>query len=797
MESNPFVNTGITIEDKELYSKFSRILFICLKNNAEHNDEIFNKQVHNITDIMKKYTILETNNLRLFKDINQKLMIISQEILKQFFEYDFHNKELVIITYLVNENSLRSYLKQHNGISNLEDYINIIYINKYLERKTYNKLEHINRINLLKMMNESHYWSMNICKINNTQTFIERKFNLNNSNSNSNSEIQKILININNKDFKTDNYLAQIAMSIENDLNETNKMKNNSYYITEHKLSKSMTIDNFNMIIDYLVNKKSKEEFYYLIMNLLASKELCHYIINNKYLLKIINKPNVFFEQSFLDKYAPIIKYILGYTWITLYSEEYIKRNKISVNDRFIFDIETASLLPFYHFDVLKPKSSPYLPILVADNVLDINSNCHSILPIYNNDINYGVTTIEIFSERLCYFFSNTKNNLLENLDFTGIGITGSCIACCLPHFNPLHLIFSDFNNFAQEYYKNSDLDIISNLSDFEFIDKAEHINNILKQNIINKLKIEDPDIKSVFSKTVFISVNEDYIKNILNSTLETINFNNPEIKQHFYEKYLKEKKELFEENKDKYSQHKYKNIYDNIDIENITISYRPNIYYQCYENIKYKIFTPYTKTIEFFQVKTNDFFTILSTFHLPIVRAFYNGKTVYMTPSCVSACMTLYNLDVKYFTSTNDPIEIINKYRLRGFGIFLNKNEKLRFLNYSFDVLYWKNKYNIQYKLDLINILKPYDIKNNFYQNNDDKKLYNFDIYNKIYESNPYCNHKYTLMFSECWRKYLYNKYKCKILNDISFIDINAINNKGYIELFNPNFLIIAYALL
>ena len=65
MEVNPFFKQSINITDKELYSKFSRILLICLKNNVKHNDEILNPTINDINEIMKNYTILETKNLRL------------------------------------------------------------------------------------------------------------------------------------------------------------------------------------------------------------------------------------------------------------------------------------------------------------------------------------------------------------------------------------------------------------------------------------------------------------------------------------------------------------------------------------------------------------------------------------------------------------------------------------------------------------------------------------------------------------------------------------------------------------
>ena len=805
MDANPFINVSIKITDKELYTRFSRVLLICLKNNVKHDDEILNPTISDISKLMTNYTILETKNLRLVKNISDKLIIINSNILKQFFDYDFKDEELVIMMYLVNENSLKSYLKQHNGLSNLEEYITCIYIDKYLKREISSELERINRLNLIKVIDENNFWSLNICKLNITQKFITRNFNYNVQHSN--KDMQKIIEDINSKDFKDDHYLNEIEKSNLFDIKESSTIKYTLYYITDHPITNKMSVENFNIIIDCLVDNKYKEEFYYLVMNLLSSKDLCHYIINNQHVLEIINKPNVFFKASFLEKYMPIIKYILGYTWITLYTEESIKKINVSISDRFIFNIETASLLPSFPYQIDKPKTSPYLPILVSDSALDFK-NCFPVLPVYSNEYDYGVCSGDTFKTRVSIFFSNTKHDLLEGLDFNGIGITGSCIACCLPNFNPLQLIFHDFNEFVNEYYRNADLDIISNLSDFEFVDKANHIVDVLKTNISNKLgySTTDIEINSNFIKTVFICFNDDYIKDNFNCSKDKIDFNDIEIKTYFYNIYVENKKKMYNDNIVNYPRDKYKDIYDNVSIDKITITYKPNIYFQCNENIKYKISTPYTKVIEYFQVKANDFFKVLSTFHLPIVRAYYNGSTVYMTPSCISACMTLYNLDIKYFTSTNYPAEIINKYRQRGFGVFLNKNEKLRLMEYSFQIPFWKNQFNIINKPNIKNILSAYDVKNDFYKNPVlDKAIlnyYNYNIYDDIFKASVksafssiiFVNPEF---FNIEWKTYLYKKYNSIKLKDLDLADINVIDFKGTVVPLNKNYVTIAYTLL
>jgi hypothetical protein len=113
--------------------------------------------------------------------------------------------------------------------------------------------------------------------------------------------------------------------------------------------------------------------------------------------------------------------------------------------------------------------------------------------------------------------------------------------------------------------------------------------------------------------------------------------------------------------------------------------------------NYKYSITSPhFNHALEMFMNKTDDHMSLVSQFHLPCVRAFYNGENVYMTPSCIFAHMTLMNIDYKYFAGSKDPIEIINKNRMRGFGTWLNENEIKNLIRYSADVDWWNNLYGV-----------------------------------------------------------------------------------------------------
>ena len=58
-------------------------------------------------------------------------------------------------------------------------------------------------------------------------------------------------------------------------------------------------------------------------------------------------------------------------------------------------------------------------------------------------------------------------------------------------------------------------------------------------------------------------------------------------------------------------------------------------------------------------------------------VRGLWDGKKAKCLPSYISSMMLQLSTDYKYFASIRDPIDIINKYRSRGFGIILNDFEK------------------------------------------------------------------------------------------------------------------------
>jgi hypothetical protein len=76
-------------------------------------------------------------------------------------------------------------------------------------------------------------------------------------------------------------------------------------------------------------------------------------------------------------------------------------------------------------------------------------------------------------------------------------------------------------------------------------------------------------------------------------------------------------------------------------------------------------------------------------------------------------------NIDYKYFAGSRDPIEIINKYRMRGFGTWLSPHEIKQYYAYTYAMPFWNVLLDTDDKAGLI-------VSNRFFR----PRLYNEDSY-------------------------------------------------------------------
>ena len=868
---NGEINTNI------LYKTFGNPFIVCIKDTSNFESYFYNKIIseHQMNELINSIVIIPIT----YKIINcstlKYLSCVSSHIFNSLDVFDKYGIKItsssdVLLCSLLRfkHTNVIKYLKQFEGVSNFIDLYNALLMNEYLGQPNKTSTIRQNRIQMICNMSESNYYTIyNNCQLNITQKFKARRFNLALSQRLADQTVQTVLKHLSESKEDENNYLAFLFKK-SNYLDASSAIINNGYKlyrITNNPLMEMLSNEHFNSLYD----KLTYQEKYYLIMNGMISKDLCHLIINNKYILNEILNVKDPKGYTLMNKYGQLIRYLFGYAWLTMYMEESIKRGYVTNKDRFIFDIETASMLPYFPYSPKNLHICPYIPILVENNTICAEKNIlgveqyifNSKDPEYIKNTRYGVCDKETFIKRFNMFVSgDDNNNIMKDINWNNLAVSGSIMACCLPNLNSLMCNFIkskqnftvDFVSYVKQYYKESDIDVMCNLQNiYEFIDKIYEFSNKITQNIKDIKNIKsDVDICNIISnKTVAIMINKSFINNYIckETGLDFIkilsDINAPVIKSVVYNYYIKWHKEYLiksaKENINNFINPKYHDIFIPVTMENINIVFVKsqkdineeknenkidenkidenkveqignikleeedkefeqerkisseneqedntkeydvpnNIIFIPKINFKFRLSSPYlSHCFEFFQTKFPEFFSTVSRFHLPIVRSYYDGNNIYITPSCISACMTLLNFDYKYFAGSRDPIEIINKYRMRGFGTILNDHEIIRLIEYSDLIPKWKQAYdlNIKSNTSIVKILGHLNINDHLFntpQITEFEHLYHHDHVKLPDDLNS---------LIDVIRK-LYNTTDINGLFNMS--KIMTINNFGYVE--------------
>jgi hypothetical protein len=754
---NPLVaSQQINTNDIDIISKeYYNIYILTLKENISEIDEsiyyyYIDKHLYN--KISENFLLLKAPN-SLLKNYNHysKILILSKQVIESFNSnnYQLQDKNLVLLMLNINCQNIKLYLSQYEKVNTLIDIYKILTINKYfnIDTKNYSSLEILKK-NILNV-NESNYWTHYYnCSPNLSLCFEKRKLNY------------QYLKNI-NKEFE--NYLKD-ALKKSNYIDPSRILLTSEY---KYKISNNNVFSREE--INDLLNGLPAREKFLLFCNLIISKSYSHLALNNKELL-IIMKP-------IIKKYIQLFRYLIGYAWIRFYFEESIKKSYTTKDDQFIFNIDTAAELPLFPFAMNNPKMNPYCPILVNDNILNSEYNIGGIFDYKDSSIqkyrnskhktfgNNGITNLNEFKNNFNIFLTGNKNkNILENIDWTklNIAIGGSIMCACIQKHNPLIDLFSylpeeeRLKRYFNEYYANADVDVMFLGEDvLDFMDRVKEFYNQIVINICNSNSYAEPShIKLVCNKFVYLFVSENDIKNVIEKhthlTYDKVihNFEDSEIKNLFLdllnEQLEKYKKDFFSKLSEEQVE-KYKIQYsDYINFDNLEFKIRPSKKKNTNEDneddddekfetgigitYKYKLHSPHLDVpFELFMIKYS-FMSIVQNFHLPCVRSYYDGLNVYLTPSCISAHLTYMNLDYKYFAGTNNPIEIINKYRMRGFGTWLNEEEKIILLKYSSESSNWNCMYNINItdQKTLVSNLGPLKLDHKIYR----PRLHNPDAF-------------------------------------------------------------------
>jgi len=712
----PTESESLEININNVFNHFKTLFVLVKKNDIPLIRSCFHKYINEETlTYLSENLLVWKTSLHLLKNKYNfdKTVIIEKSKLEKFnhLGLELTNYNLVLPIFTVAFKNIISYLENKNGDSNLDKIYNNILLSNYFKDDLDNIKNKFQLEQMIKSLDESNYWSMPYnCLSNLNQVFKSRKFNVSylkkSEDSNDSADYLEMI-------FKNKRYVD--AASI------LKKQGRKKLYIINN--SCNYTKEDINKLF-LLLDEKQR---YFLFCNLLISKKYCHLVVNNEFILEMM--------KNKIEKFAPLFRYLFGYSWLRLYTEESIKKSNLKSTDDIIFDINTASKLPIFPFCSAHPKYNPYMPIMVADSQLKPEINMVSLreVKLNNNKTNIhnnGICNIDEFRKNMNIFTTrHSDNDLFAGLDWSKlkIAIGGSIMSACIQKKHPLVNIFNEemqeekMIRYFNEYYPKSDIDVMFlKQKPFEYMKNViEFFNQICVNTcIINPTYAEPEHVNLNPLFQAHLIVQKDWIiKNLVNEniTIDFIykNLTDPNLIELFkpyfkielenkIKKDIEEQQLSEDELKKNYPDYflpidKYDikiHIYNNKDksnTEQTTISSQLVLKI----NYKYRITSRhFDHPIELFMTKSDDFISLVSQFHLPCVRAYYDGTNVLMTPTCVTANLTYMNIDYKYVSSTTDIREIINKNRMRGFGIWLNDTEIESQIEYSSNTIFWSNLY-------------------------------------------------------------------------------------------------------
>lgn len=457
-----------------------------------------------------------------------------KEILSKFNHFDYSISDEILIIPILNIKllDLQNYLKIYDGIIHMKDIFNILVLSDYFCNPC-DKFKNGKYIfSLINNLEEANYWTYSYnCGLNLSTKFKGRNFTfkiVKTTNIKSNSDVGKVLSDFKkkecNKTQEEGNYLEMIFKSKSYvDVSSIIMKKGYRLFNVNPKCEYS------NVEINQLFLKLNKKQQYMLFCKLLVSKKYCHLILNNKEML--INM------KSIIHKYAPLMRYLMGYSWIRFYTEESVKKRNITDDDQFVFSIDTAHELPVFPVLHSEPQLNPYLPMMVSNSKAYLNPNENiSGFPCYLNSRfqNKGITDLAGFKKRMNIYITCKDEDIFKDIDFEkyNMAIVGSSILACSQEEPPVMEMFKKINGnndtfenlwirYFNEYFcgrdnKKGDVDVQIVCDDtFSFFRKVNEIYNQMVVNFCNIFQpyAEPSHLKLNHIKTIFLFVTEEFIK--------------------------------------------------------------------------------------------------------------------------------------------------------------------------------------------------------------------------------------------------------------------------------------------
>ncbi len=498
-----------------MFDEHENLFILCLRDNfksidsAEKNIGLFYNKDTTVDELksQSKFVTLLQGPISLVKipSIKRGLVSVDSDLLNIFNDkkYQLPYSVLVFLMLETESPNVQNWLNLYNRNNDLSSFIKLKIFSSYYNLNDANTENSL--ISLLENVEDFQYWTNEKnCLHSDDETFKNRKFNLkfkewtNLTEEEINTQLDKVIKEFYQDKDKLKKYsvypgedggksyvtmpdsVCRPSKSIDTQLeNKQAKIQIKKYKSFFTIVQTSDMLINFEHVNELLTGiSLTPKEKYLLICNLLVSKSYVHYILNNKTALET--------NRELFEKFKPIFKYLMGYAWFNLYTEERLKKTRIHQSDRFVFDIDTATYLPIYPFSSENPYQNPYFCLPISESLINGGQHIGGVEQSVNHQ--NGIVGLSEFKRRLNIFVSGRENvDLFDGMDWSNMVVTGGVMSAIIPKTNPLMLLFRNFidkstvfteselNRFFQEFYAKSDIDIACNHTNvIDFIDNVK-----------------------------------------------------------------------------------------------------------------------------------------------------------------------------------------------------------------------------------------------------------------------------------------------------------------------------------
>ena len=702
---NPFISEirtniilGTTLEQTDtwmLAKHFKNLYIVVKKNNNKIPIPFFMKLVdEKIYSAVCKDLVIWKTSLQFLhngRKLYDKLCVLPKNTISHINDFDIELEEnnLVLPLFNCNFKNMLSFINSSEGLNNFDKLYNNLIIGQHIaDCVEPNALRLKDSISSLE---DSNFWTivenyeMSFNNIFRNKSYYNKRFDKINVSSNYLNNIHRYRRSNNERDWLTEMQILPIELS---------------------KYSK----DDIYEILCSLTHKNR----FMLFCHLLISRH-CHLVINNFRVLELM--------KGDIKIFAPLFRYLLGYTFITLSFDETIKKNVLTNDDPSVFEINTAANLPQFPHCKAIPKYNPYSQMLLSDTVL--GANMFGLPKFrYNENFNQGdgICNLDEFRKNMNIFITgNPAEDVFKNIDLSkyNIGVSGSIMAACLQKYHPLMNMFlgnldAKKRRYYNEYYPNADIDMMFLTTNiFTFMGNVHDFFNEFVVNIINNNpegRIENIKLQQKFQLNVLVKdtwVKENIVTEKMDYAYISENIRNFLVKdlfKPFIDIELTKDRNSQENFKDKFPEYFLPcSEYDlNIKIIKNTIKDEEELDVPLLVrmNLKYKISSPYlNRVFELFMNKQINHISMVNEFHKDCVRAYYDGNNVYLTTHAIRSHMTYINFTSKYVSGLTNEIEIDNKYFSRGWSNFLNDKQFNELQHYVSKNDYWKSLFSSNVK--------------------------------------------------------------------------------------------------